>query len=811
MKRVLLRTCAITGLVITALLGAALAQRMTRTAEADTPPPDAAAFDAAVALRPPAPPARVTATEDPFSAAPAGARKPLMPTRPPQLEAPPVDEAGTLPAAPRGGIEAPTASTVRFGDAGPEPQGGVTLAAGQSSDLPAPTPAAAATPITAPTPAAAPPAAREPALALPAMPGPSIAPPGETRYAADDRYAPRSTATSAAPSAVTSSPLADREAATDRYMTPPASPAPTSAAAPTLAPPETVDAFAEAPRTLPVASSPPAALEPPRMTPSADAAARPLAPPAAAPATVGPRNVPGYGAPVSGGTPLPSAAPASIGSPPAAPFAAAPAPLSGSSTRGSVAASGPPSSTGTGKPGPAEQDGPQSPMLTIEKIAPPEVQIGKPATLQVIVRNEGRVTAEDVEVRDQIPAGTQLASTKPQAAAGTRGEVVWSLGALAPGNEAVLELTVIPTAEGELGSVATVRFGAAASVRTVCTRPELAVEVVANSEALVGDTLVLRITVQNRGTGLAGNVLLTETMPAQFTHEAGGELEYPIGDLKPGESRTLELALEATRAGEGTNLLTAEGDGGLVAEARTPLAVLAPALAVNLEGPKRRFLDRQATYRVTIMNPGTAPAQEVELVTYLPRGMQFVEANNSGQYDAAGHAVHWLLEELPPQEQGTVTITAIPVEAGEQRLRIETKAMRGAEASVEEAILVEGIASLVFQVVDVADPIGVGEETSYEVVVSNQGSKESTNVQITAVLPPELTAVSAEGPTRFDVVGQQVRFEPLPRLAARQETTYRIVVAGAQPGDARFRVQLLSDDMRTPVTKEESTRVYGND
>jgi hypothetical protein len=48
-------------------------------------------------------------------------------------------------------------------------------------------------------------------------------------------------------------------------------------------------------------------------------------------------------------------------------------------------------------------------------------------------------------------------------------------------------------------------------------------------------------------------------------------------------------------------------------------------------------------------------------------------------------------------------------------------------------------------------------------------------------------------------------------LAPKADTTYRVRVQGLRSGDLRLRVQLLTDEMSTPVTKEESTRVYSDD
>ena len=123
-------------------------------------------------------------------------------------------------------------------------------------------------------------------------------------------------------------------------------------------------------------------------------------------------------------------------------------------------------SEGTGQPGPTQFEGVQSPQLTIQKLAPKEIQVGKPASFRVTVRNAGQTPAADVEIHDLVPKGTRLLGTAPQASRGPDGEIVWTLGTIRPGEEWSVEMQLMPTAEGEIGSVATVHFGADASARS---------------------------------------------------------------------------------------------------------------------------------------------------------------------------------------------------------------------------------------------------------------------------------------------------------------------------------------------------------
>jgi uncharacterized repeat protein (TIGR01451 family) len=421
------------------------------------------------------------------------------------------------------------------------------------------------------------------------------------------------------------------------------------------------------------------------------------------------------------------------------------------------------------------------------------------------------VAASEVEIHDQVPRGTRLLGTAPPASQSPRGELVWSLGTLKPGGETAVEMQIMPTDEGEVGSVATVRFQAEATARSLVTRPKLVVETNGGNRVLVGDETTLTFTVSNPGSGVATGVVLAEHIPAGLKHPGGAELEYTVGDLRPGESRQLQLRLKAVGPGAIANVITARADANLHAQHRFNLEVISPQLDVVLVGPKRRYLEREATYQLSVSNPGTAPAQQVELAAYLPPGLKFVNANNAGRYDEGTRAVYWRLDELPVNQHGTVQLVTLPVEAGPYSLKVRAAAQRGLAVEKEQPVLVEGLAAVLFQLSHTKDPIEIGGETTYEISVVNQGSKASNNLQLSVLLPAELKPLSAAGQTRYTIENNKVIFESLPQLAPKTVAAFRVRAQGVRAGDLRVRCQLLTDEMQRPVVKEESTRVYADE
>ncbi|MGA0040796.1 MAG: hypothetical protein ACO3NZ_13195 [Pirellulales bacterium] len=466
--------------------------------------------------------------------------------------------------------------------------------------------------------------------------------------------------------------------------------------------------------------------------------------------------------------------------------------------------------TGVGRPGAPLLEGVQTPQVAIEKRGPREIQVGKFARYEILVRNLGSVTAHDVELFDTVPQGTSLVSTTPPAAPGAQGELTWPLGSLGPGEQARVLVEVLPTEEGEVGSVASVRFAARASVRSLATRPALAMNIEQPTAMRIGGEVTLLITVSNPGTGRATGVVLEGVLPEGLAHRAGRELEFDIGSLKPGESRSIDLVLATTGAGLHRMDIGVRGDGQLEERQTVAVEVTAPTLELTAELPSRRYLQRPVTCVLSMANSGTAAARSVELATQLPPGLKFISANNAGYYDEKNHRVLWQLEELPPAEIGSVEVVLMPIALGSQQVVAAARSPDGLADQVTHVLEVEGVAALTFSVIDSEDPIEVDGLTEYVIRIGNQGTKAASDVQVTASMLGDLQPMDASGPVGHRVENLTVVFEPLARLAPTEEAVFRVQSRGRRAGDQRMQVQVTSDDHQTPVTKEEVTRVYAD-
>jgi uncharacterized repeat protein (TIGR01451 family) len=467
-----------------------------------------------------------------------------------------------------------------------------------------------------------------------------------------------------------------------------------------------------------------------------------------------------------------------------------------------------------------------APSLTVDLVAPEAVGVGQPLTYELVVRNVGTSPAVNVRVEDEVPARCTLVGCEPSAE--TSGDrLAWSLGAMDPGVEKRIKVTVKPGDEGELRTRAAVTFASAVEARVKVTRPRVAVAVSGPEANRVGEKVPFTIKLSNTGTGPAARVMLRAQFSDGLAHPQGQVIEAELTALKAGETRTLSLEAVGLKSGAQTCVLTASADGSAVESARASVTLVEPMLVAKQAGPARCLVRAEPVYQIELSNPGTAATDPVQLWASLPAGFEFVSATDGGAFADANRAVGWRLPGLPAGSTKVVTLKVRATAPSEGVIRTvamasasaeavmpaggvpnEAKPAKGLEARAETPVKAEGVPALRFEVVDLEDPIMVGAEAVYEVRVTNSGTGPCTNVLLVAELAEGTSAAGAAGPTNGRVTGQQIAFDPIPTLGVKAEAVYKVRVKGSAAGDQRFRMKLSCDQIRTPVIKEENTRFY---
>ena len=120
-----------------------------------------------------------------------------------------------------------------------------------------------------------------------------------------------------------------------------------------------------------------------------------------------------------------------------------------------------------------------------------------------------------------------------------------------------------------------------------------------------------------------------------------------------------------------------------------------------------------------------------------------------------------------------------------------------------------GVPGVLLEVIDIEDPIPVGDTATYRITATNQGSAPQTRVKVVVTMEPEAQYVSSGGSTKGNLRGTDiVEFDALPRLAPKAEATWKVVVKAVRPGDVRFAVALWSNHLRRPAKETEATTFY---
>ncbi|HEY2786889.1 MAG TPA: hypothetical protein VGJ05_18150 [Fimbriiglobus sp.] len=467
----------------------------------------------------------------------------------------------------------------------------------------------------------------------------------------------------------------------------------------------------------------------------------------------------------------------------------------------------------------------QTPAVSLETVAPEAVTAGTDFSYELVVRNGGATAVWGVKVEDELPPGAKLMSSEPAAESnGTR--LSWTLGTLEPAGTRKVKVTLRPAAEGEVRTRATLSFATGTEVRVRVTRPKLAVELLGGETARAGEPTTFQIKLTNSGTGPANNLVLQAHLSAGLIHAGGSVLELKLPALPAGQSKTFPLKVTAAKAGPQSCGVAVSADGTHPESARHVLAVVEPKLTARHIGPTHCLVNSEPVFLIEMTNPGTAGTDPVSVSAAVPAGFEFVQASDGGSLNPATHEVTWRLAGLEPGKGKAVSLKlktvapcdvtlksvarTMPVVAGSPGEGIQPAAAvgRGLEVQAETALNAEGIPALRFEVADVEDPVVVGKEAEYEIKVINQGTGPCTNVRILAT-PAEGTAVtSATGPTTAHVEGTAVSYDPLVKLDVKGEVVFRVRVKGTVAGDHKFKVQLSSDQIKTPITKEENTRFY---
>jgi uncharacterized repeat protein (TIGR01451 family) len=154
-------------------------------------------------------------------------------------------------------------------------------------------------------------------------------------------------------------------------------------------------------------------------------------------------------------------------------------------------------------------------------------------------------------------------------------------------------------------------------------------------------------------------------------------------------------------------------------------------------------------------------------------------------------------------------VTYVPTAAGKYVNKVSARAYCTNEVSAVAEADVEGIVALLLEVVD-ADPIAVGQQGQYVIIVTNQGTAPVTGIKVMADLDASWKYVSAVGQNTVQS-GNKTVFAPF-NLAVGEKKVINLNAQALSNGGvpkARVHVMVAADQIVGPGPEEtETTTIY---
>lgn len=459
--------------------------------------------------------------------------------------------------------------------------------------------------------------------------------------------------------------------------------------------------------------------------------------------------------------------------------------------------------------------GQETATLVVETHGPARTVIRKKALYKIVLRNPSNTPAKSVLVDLSVkPEMAEIVGTEAKSA-GTvlqeEGQVYamqWKVPEVAPRSAEEITLALVPH-QGDpfnLGiQVTQAAFEAKAAVHVA--EPKLNMELSGPKEVFYGKQEIFRLVLHNPGDADAEDVTLS------LAAANPGEQPPPptqLGDLKAGAKKVVELELTARKSGHLNIKAETTAFGGLKAVVDESILIRKAELEVAVGGPKYRYAGTEAEYGVTLDNPGNTSAHNLQVVALVPEGASFVSGSQGAEFDAERRKVVWRVAELPAEKQHELNFVCRLSKPGLANIQAAAMADGGLKNAGSTETKVDTIADLNLEVRDPRGPIPVEKPITYEIIVSNEGTKTAKNIEVVGVFSSGLKPVPAQSQGTYEIIGAQVRFPMIDSLAPGKETTLKVQASASTSGNHVFRSELKCPSLEIHISEEESTRFYSD-
>jgi uncharacterized repeat protein (TIGR01451 family) len=285
-----------------------------------------------------------------------------------------------------------------------------------------------------------------------------------------------------------------------------------------------------------------------------------------------------------------------------------------------------------------------------------------------------------VQLTDVLPKGLRPESGKER--------LSWFVARLPPGQSRTIEYQLLAKEVGkQCNKVSATAEGGLRDEKEICVmvgEAKLDLNMTGPKRRYLNVPASYQITVRNPGSAPVTNLTITDPLPGKTTFvraSEGGQLvsnqvQWSLGALGPGESRTVEVALRAQAIGPISNQATAQADRGLMKQAAVDTDFVGePALSLEVEDSEDPVAFGGATtYTITVRNPGTKPVTKVQIVAIVPAQMAVTRAAGAADHRRDGQKITYEPLTLQAGGEARYQIEVKALQAGDVRFKVELTA-----------------------------------------------------------------------------------------------------------------------------------------
>jgi uncharacterized repeat protein (TIGR01451 family) len=453
--------------------------------------------------------------------------------------------------------------------------------------------------------------------------------------------------------------------------------------------------------------------------------------------------------------------------------------------------------------------GKQRVQLSVEVQARSVINLGKESTVRLVVTNESNTDASGVSVVYLLPEALQLVSSTPEAlpVPGDKPLYQWTKPMLPAGGEWVIVLKVVAKEAKTCEHAATVTAKAGSRANATIQEPKLKVEATASpGRLLMGKQATFTIAVRNPGSGPARNVVVQARLSNGLRMGSETLVEQTIAEIQPGERIELDPLIVDTVAGgqQSCTIVAQSADANNADENQRVtknVEVTKPELTVKLAGEDTRYTGQTIDYKLTVTNPGTAPARKVKVTIAMPQqgGKMISAVPDRATFDKVSRRMFWTVDQVEPGQTVELTFAYLTSTPGLYRATAEANSgeLRSSDTMSTD---VSGIAVLDLQVSQTSKLIDVGKTNYYDITIKNAGSKEALRLQLRGNLTRgKLKLLQHFNVEKGDFVYKEETgdfvFPEIDRLAVGQSITLSLEAQAIASGPAGCHVFLGHADM----------------